>query len=269
MELFYRKYGSGVPLIIIHGLYGASDNWVTVGRALAEEFEVYIIDQRNHGRSPHSEEHNYALMRDDLLEFMDKQGLEKAIIVGHSMGGKTAMFFSVAYPERVQSLIVVDIAPKSYLNVDGFEQQTIDHKKILKAMSSVDFNQIKSRTDVDVHLASMLDESRTRQFLLKNLRMEKDNSFYWGLNVESLEKNINYILEGLNSDDSGHEKEVVGFPVLFIRGEKSDYISTEDIDSIYNIFPYAEMATVSNAGHWVHAEQPQLLIKNILYFVSQ
>ena len=268
MELFFRKFGEGTPMIITHGLYGASDNWVTVGKALAEHFEVYLLDQRNHGRSPHSMEHSYGLMRDDLLEFMNAQEIEKAILVGHSMGGKTAMFFAAEYPERVQALVVVDIAPKSYFDVDSFEQETIDHQRIIRTMRAIDFTKVSSRADVETQMNEHLPWPRISQFLMKNLKREKDNTFSWSLNVEALHKNVKEILDGLNPDDFRHGNEVTGFPVLFIRGEKSDYILPDDINLIYNIFPYAEIVSIPNAGHWVHAEQPQLLIKNILYFIS-
>jgi len=139
MKLFFRKFGEGAPIIIVHGLYGASDNWVTVGRRLAENFEVFLIDQRNHGRSPHSSEHNYKLMLEDLYEFIETQNIEKAILIGHSMGGKTVMHFANQYPEKVSSLIVLDIAPKSYIEIAKENKSEINHLGILKAMKSIDF----------------------------------------------------------------------------------------------------------------------------------
>ena len=271
MELFFRKYGEAKPpLIIVHGLYGASDNWVTIAKMLSEHFEVYLIDQRNHGRSPHAPEHTYNAMKEDLREFMDSQGIEKAVLVGHSMGGKTVMFFAKDYPERISSLVVVDIAPKSYATPDEASLKTIDHRKIIAAMHGVDFSAIASRQQVEEELANSITQDRVRQFLMKNLHRNKDNTFRWSLNVDALERNMPGILEGMNQKDFEKGNGIVGFPVLFVRGANSQYILDEDIDNIIlTIFPYAELVTIPNAGHWVHAEQPKLLVKNLLYFVLE
>lgn len=268
MELNYRKLGEGTPLIIIHGLYGASDNWASVGKVLAEKFQVWMIDQRNHGRSPHAPEHSYELMRDDLLEFMDHHQIQKAIILGHSMGGKTAMFFAAKYPERVKHLVVVDIAPKSYLLDKSAEQGTIDHKNIVAAMGAIDFEYMQTRKQIDELLSHNLKDIRVRQFLMKNLRRNTEGEFEWCINIEALDNNLEKILEGLNPEDFKQGNAVTGFPVLFLRGGNSNYIQAEDINLITLIFPNAELVTVPNAGHWVHAEQPELLIKNVLYFVE-
>lgn len=267
MQLYYRKYGEGTPLIIVHGLYGASDNWHTVGRALAEHFEVYLIDQRNHGRSPHAPEHTYEHMRNDLLELFDKLKLQKAILVGHSMGGKTVMHFAAAHPERVQSLVVVDIAPKSYNNLQTYEQRTVDHHKIITTLLQTTLADYTSRSAIEHQLAKSIQSERTRQFLLKNLARTSDNQFSWKINIHALAANLDSILEGLTKEHFTVDNEQLGFPTLFIRGENSDYILPDDIDYILELFPYAEAVTIPNAGHWVHAEQPQLLIKNLLYFL--
>jgi pimeloyl-ACP methyl ester carboxylesterase len=267
MQLFYRKYGEGTPLIIIHGLYGASDNWHTVGKALAEHFEVYLIDQRNHGRSPHAPEHTYRHMCADLLELMDNLHLSKAILIGHSMGGKTAMRFAVSNPERVQALLVVDIAPKSYNNLRTYEHQTVDHQMIISTLSTIDLAKAESRLDIEHQLAERIASERTRQFLLKNLTRSVGGGFRWKLNIAALANNLPAILEGISLEDFVVEPESLGFPVLFIRGANSDYILADDADLILELFPYAETVTIPNAGHWVHAEQPRLLVKNILYFL--
>lgn len=267
MKLFYRKYGDGPPLIIIHGLYGASDNWVTVGKELASEFEVYILDQRNHGRSNHSVEHNYDLMKDDLLEFMDDQSIEKAVILGHSMGGKTAMYFALKFPDKISSLIIVDIAPKSYSNVESNHIKTINHNQIVNAMLSVDFRKIKTREDADRDLEKIIKSVRVRQFLLKNLHRNKDNTFNWSLNLKAINENLNAILEGIDEKEMLDGKEVIGFPILFIRGSLSNYILDDDIPTIRSIFPYADIQTIENTGHWVHAEKPKELAQKIKKFV--
>lgn len=267
MELFFRKFGEGPALIILHGLYGSSDNWMSVGKALSENFEVYLIDQRNHGRSPHSAQHNYHLLKEDLLEFMDKHSIEKAIIIGHSMGGKTAMFFAVDYPERVNSLIVVDISPTSYKNTDS--TQLLTHSTIIKSMYSVDFNTVKTRKDIDKILAKSIPVKRVRQFLLKNVRRNKNNQFDWSLNIEAISNELENIMDGLNANSFENGKEITGFPVLFIKGEKSDYIQPSDEKEITKIFPFAEIEIIPDAGHWLHAEQPELFIKTIQNFILE
>lgn len=272
MELFYRKYGEGAPLIIVHGLYGASDNWVGIGRRLAESFEVFLIDQRNHGRSPHSPEHNYDLMVEDLHEFIDAQSIEKAILVGHSMGGKTVMHFAKKYPEKLSALIVLDIAPKSYVQLakeqfskNNAKNRQLSHYHILKAMKAIDFLLVKTRKDVDAELALTIKDLRVRQFLLKNIHRAKDNSLSWSINVASLYNNLDEIMNGGLEPNS---EQITGFPVLFVRGADSNYIKDEDMEQIESIFPYAELETIDKAGHWLHAEQPEKLLSLLVDFLE-
>jgi esterase len=264
MELFYRQLGSGPPLIIVHGLYGSSDNWLSIGKSLAEKFTVYLLDQRNHGQSPHSKTHNYPSMRDDLLIFMDSHELKKAIIIGHSMGGKTAMFFAESNPERIESLIIIDIAPTPYISED---YSGITHKTIMEAMIGVDFTRVSNRDDVDKQLADTIQSPRIRRFLLKNIYHSSENEFRWRLNVPALYANLDNILGGLNPKKYSGGEEIAGFPVLFIRGLKSGYISDDDIIVINQIFPMARVTTLPEAGHWLHVEQPSLLVKTIRYFL--
>ncbi len=269
MELFFRKYGEGPAIIIVHGLYGASDNWVTVAKALSDNFEVYLIDQRNHGRSPHHPEHSYDAMKDDLLEFMDQHELEKATIIGHSMGGKTAMFFAKEYPERITNLMIIDIAPKSYAIADADKRTTINHDRIINAMLSIDFSTVTTRDEVEKQLEVQLPTERVLKFLMKNLHRNKDNTFNWSVNFKALKENLPHILDGLNEKDFERGRGITGFPVLFVKGANSDYITQDDFDQlILTIFPFAELVSIPNAGHWVHAEQPKLLIKNIKYFLE-
>lgn len=270
MELFFRKYGHGPAVIIVHGLYGASDNWVTIARELSTRFEVFLVDQRNHGRSPHSTEHSYELMKEDLLEFMDAQNIPQAVLIGHSMGGKTVMHLAKDYPERVSSLIVIDIAPVSYLETAMKRRHSINHFQILEAMQAINFSQVKGRAEVEESLAKRIPEERIVKFLMKNLHRNEDNSFNWSLNVDALMANLPAILDGLNEKDFAKGRGITGFPVLFIRGAKSDYISKEVFnDIILTIFPVAELVSIPDAGHWVHAEQPALLIKTLLYFITE
>ena len=261
MELFYRKFGKGPPLIIIHGLYGSSDNWVSIGKKLAENFEVFLIDQRNHGKSPHSQDHNYQLLKEDLREFMDNQSIEKAIIMGHSMGGKTAMFFAADYPGRVSHLIIIDISPLPYKTTNS--SQLLAHSTIIQAMYNLDFYGITSRKEIDDILAKSILENRIRQFLLKNIKRSKDNEFSWGLNIKTIKNELANIMEGFDENQA----ETTNFPVLFIKGEKSDYISGEDKNAISQFFPFARIETIPNAGHWLHAEQPKLFLKKLKEFI--
>lgn len=263
MKLFFRKYGQGPPLIIIHGLYGSSDNWVSIGRKLAQNFEVFIIDQRNHGKSPHSNDHNYELLKEDLLEFMDSHSIEKAIIIGHSMGGKTAMFFAADYPERISALIIADISPRSYKDTDS--SQLLAHNTIINAMYNIDFYGISSRDEINDILSKSIPEIRVRQFLLKNIKRTKHNEYSWSLNIKAIKYELINIMDGLKND----QPEIIGFPVLFLKGEKSEYIQEKDRAMILNIFPFADIETIPNAGHWLHAEQPDIFLQKVADFILQ
>jgi len=263
MDLFFRKYGEGPPLIILHGLYGSSDNWVSTGKELAENFEVYLVDQRNHGRSPHAADHNYDVMKEDLRNFMDQHSIDKAIIMGHSMGGKTAMFFAAEYPERISHLIVVDISPRSYRTSNT--NQLKGHETIISAMYNLDFYGIENRQDIDDILSKSIPQTRIRQFLLKNVNRSKNNEYSWSLNLKALRNNLPVIMDGLDENQS----EITGFPTLFIRGEESDYILEEDEKFIKRLFPYADIETVPDAGHWLHAEQPEIFMQKVNNFILQ
>jgi pimeloyl-ACP methyl ester carboxylesterase len=278
MEMFYRKpghestpgragsivKGAGCPIIILHGLYGSSDNWLTIGKELSSDWEVYLVDLRNHGNSPHSDRHTYSLMKLDLLEFIDRHDIEKAVFIGHSMGGKVAMAFSAEFPDRIKSMIVIDIGPKSYHSLTGYSPQAIEHMNILNAMQSIDFSVVKKREDIDAQLEVYIKSSRIRNFLMKSIKRERDNSFSWKINIPVLIKELPSMLEGVGYTAQG----ISGFPVLFIKGENSDYISDEDIPAIKNLFPGAEFITIPDAGHWLHAERPELVIKTLREFLN-
>lgn len=265
MKLYYRKLGSGIPLVIVHGLYGVSDNWLTVGRKLSDNFEVYLIDQRNHGRSPHDQSHNYEVLRDDLLEFLNDRGLERAVLLGHSMGGKTVMCFARHHPGRVRDLIIVDIAPKSYKEAGRAEK--LSHYGIMKAMDDIDLSSVSNRRDVDRILSETIGQQRIRGFLMKNLRQNEEGRYGWTLNLKVLVRELDNIMDGVNEACFDPAFPVTGFPVLFIRGGKSTYILDEDIDFISNIFPFAKLKTIPGAGHWVHAEQPEAFVETVEDFI--
>jgi esterase len=269
MKLFYRKYGeSGPPLIIVHGLYGSGDNWVTIARELSARFEVYVIDQRNHGQSPHSQTHDYPAMRDDLKMFMDAEGIEQAVLVGHSMGAKTIMYFAASWPDRVLSLVSVDMAPKAYHELAMESHSAADHGGIIDAMLGLDFSKVESREEIDRALSLKIGSDRVRSFLLKNVHREKSGAFVWRINLAALRKNLPKILDRLDAEQIVAQGGLTGFPVLFVSGEKSDYIRAEDHRQIRALFPGAQIVTIPNAGHWVHAEQPKLLLKNLNYFLE-
>jgi len=269
MKLHFRKYGeSGPPLVIVHGLYGSGDNWVSIARDLSSGFEVYVVDQRNHGQSPHSATHDYPSMRDDLKMMMDAEAIEKAVLIGHSMGAKTIMYFAAAWPDRVQALVSVDMAPKAYHQLALESHSAADHGKMIDAMLALDLDSAESREDLDRALAASVGSERVRSFLLKNVRRNKSGIFSWRLNLPALKNNLDRILDGLDVESIEKEGGIRGFPTLFVAGEKSDYIRPEDHQLIRAVFPGAQIVTIPGTGHWVHAEQPALLLKNLHYFLD-
>jgi pimeloyl-ACP methyl ester carboxylesterase len=256
MKLYYRKEGNGPAAVIIHGLYGSSDNWMNMGKKLAEKYTVYMIDQRNHGRSPFAEENSYNDMRDNLVEFFEEHGIEKATILGHSMGGKTAMWFAADYPEKVEKLVIADMAPKDYME-NKEQSQYYLHRNILQAMQELDFSKVKKRTDVDELLAEKIDSERIRQFLVKNVTKDKKTKQYrWRVNVEVLYNYLEEIVGGVNRRWLDDRIPITSYPVIFIRGLESNYITDEDIDLIKSIYPDANIFDIPGAGHWLHAEKP-------------
>jgi esterase len=267
MTLFYREKGEGNrTIIIVHGLYGASDNWLSVAGDLEEDFRVILIDQRNHGQSPHSNNHTYKTMTQDLLELMQQKKIEKAILIGHSMGGKTVMRFSLEHPEMVEKMIVVDIAPKPYEPSSNYAQITADHKKILDALSSLDLSQFESRSQIDSALKETFPTKKIRMFLMKNLKRNNEGHFSWQLNLYALKNNMEEIMDGFSdlkeptNDDSTE--------TIFIKGEHSPYIQDEDNMVIQKFFPGSQIITIPKAGHWLHAEQHDLFVKTIRYFLE-
>ena len=264
MELFYRKEGSGAPLVIVHGLYGSSDNWMNIGKRLAEKYTVYMIDQRNHGRSPFADDNSYDSMKADLAEFFEKHNIERATLLGHSMGGKVAMWFAADYPEKVEKLVIADIAPKDYLQMKS-DSQFYLHQNILLAMQEIDFSEIKIRNDVDDRLAEKIDDKSIRQFLLKNVEKDKKKKQYkWRVNAEVLYDYLEEIVSGVNKSWFDDRIPITSYPVIFIRGLKSNYILPEDESLIKEIYPEASIVDIPEAGHWLHAEQPKKFMKAVM-----
>jgi len=262
-KLNFKQLGEGEPMIILHGLYGSSDNWVSIARELMTDFHVYLPDLRNHGASPHLPEHNYLVMADDLLEFMNEHQIYSSIIIGHSMGGKVAISFTAIHPERVKRLIVVDISPRTY-SLDMGDQQALEHQTILETLSSINLKGIKKREEVDQLIIHRIPQPRIRQFILKNLVRAKENYFRWKLNIGVLMNSIPQVLAGLEGDKDDLNE--FRNPVLFIKGENSPYISDIDKTLINELFPQNQLITIANASHWVHAEQPDELIRVIKRF---
>lgn len=242
MILHSNILGSGQPFVFLHGFLGMSDNWKTLGNQFSEDhYQVHLLDQRNHGRSFHSDDFNYDVMVEDLIAYCEAHQLKNIILLGHSMGGKTAMLFAMEHPELVSKLIVADISPRYY---------PVHHETILKGLSALDFDILKSRGEADDVLKQYVSDFGTRQFLLKNLYWETKVRLGLRLNLEVLKANINEVGEALPM----HSKFLKD--TLFLRGDKSEYIAVEDEILIKTHFPEAKIVTISNAGHWLHAENP-------------
>lgn len=252
MKLNFKKSGSGPPLVILHGLFGSLDNWFSIAKELVEHYTLYLVDQRNHGDSPHAEEWNYAVMVEDLKELMDEEGLEKIYLMGHSMGGKTVMNFALKYPKAVEKLIVADIAPRYY---------PIHHQSILEGLNSLNLSEIKSRKEADDQLAQYIPELGVRQFLLKSLTRDSDG-FVWKINLSVISKNIENVGEAL--PEGGKYKG----PTLFLAGANSNYIQQKDMTDMERFFPNYELEFIANAGHWLHAEQPHAVVEEMRRFLT-
>ncbi|MBK9291291.1 MAG: alpha/beta fold hydrolase [Bacteroidetes bacterium] len=247
MKLFFRRYGDtgAQPLIILHGLFGLSDNWVTFGRRIADEgFDVVIPDQRNHGNSPHSDTFNYIALTEDLDELIEDLGFEQPALLGHSMGGKVSMRYAMERPEKVKKLLVADISPRSY----GHRPQ---HAAIIEAMLAVDFEMVKSRSEVEAMLGTNINDLRIRQFIMKNLHWLDKDRLAWKMNLEGIRSNLHQMFDTVETDLEFLK------PTLFIRGGNSDYILPSDYPLIRKNFPFAEIITIEGASHWVHAEAPE------------
>lgn len=252
MKLAFKKMGSGKPMIILHGLFGSSDNWQTIGRKFADDFEVYLVDQRNHGHSPHSEVFSYDVMAQDLRSFFVDEGIQKAILLGHSMGGKTAMRFAQLFPEKVEKLVVVDMGVKSY---------EPHHHDILAAFHALDLVNLESRSEAEEEMKSRIPNFSVRQFILKNLYRKSKTEFGWRVNFKVIEARMDEILKEL-------PEKVVSVPTLFISGAKSNYIVPADYSEIRKIFTDSKFTELPT-GHWVHAEDPEGFYTKVKNFVTQ
>ncbi|MGX5913857.1 alpha/beta fold hydrolase [Aliidiomarina sp. Khilg15.8] len=253
MQLNYESTGSGDPIILIHGLFGDLDNLKSISRELADNYKVVNVDVRNHGQSPHSDDMDYASMADDVLAVADAEGFKRFHLLGHSMGGKIAMEIALRHPDRVDSLIVADIAPVAY---DPHHHETLD------ALCAIDLDNLESRQQADAELAKSIETKGVRQFLLKNLRKEGEH-WIWRCNLAALQANYE-ALTGAPTSDGQYQG-----AVLFIRGELSDYVQRSHTDEIATRFPLARAETIEGTGHWLHAEKPQEFNQLVQDFLAQ
>ncbi|WP_330924385.1 alpha/beta fold hydrolase [Candidatus Sororendozoicomonas aggregata] len=253
MHLFAHQQGQGSDLISIHGLFGSLENLGTLNRSLAANFTVHALDLRNHGRSPHSDTMNYRLMVQDIVVYMDTLGLTSVDLVGHSMGGKVAMSVALQAPERVRKLIVMDVAPVTYL---------ARHDDVFSGFYAIDLDTLKGRSDADKVLAHYVKEKAVRQFLLKNLYKNEHGQYRWRMNLAGIHANYSSLMEG-QSASAPFEGDT-----LFLKGGESDYIQPEHRSAVLSLFPNASVKIIPEAGHWLHAQKPALVFRSIQRFLS-
>jgi esterase len=254
MNLHFAAVGEGPPLIILHGLLGSADNWRSMSRRLGAHYQVFAVDLRNHGRSPHSDIFDYDVMTADLREFTEQQALRRIMLLGHSIGGKVAMQFALDYSEQVNRLVIVDIAPQPY---------ELSQRYILEALLSLDLTRYKSFTEVDAALAEKISDKSLRQFLLKNLARDENGRLRWKIHLAAIDRNYDKLGRGLAPERSFDK------PTLCIRGGRSNYIGDDDAPLIRQIFPQAQIATLPEAGHWVHVDAPEEFFQTVLNFLNR
>ncbi|MCF2492263.1 alpha/beta fold hydrolase [Dyadobacter chenhuakuii] len=256
MQLNYKQIGeSGRAVIILHGVFGFLDNWLTIGKTISEHgFQVYLVDQRNHGRSPHEGHLDFSTLAADLKGFLEEHQIIDPVLIGHSMGGKTVMEYAVTYPETLTQLVIVDIGPKAY---------PIHHKRILEGLNAIPIDEIESRNQADEILSEYEPILAVRQFLLKNLYRKDEGGFGWRFNLPILTSDMSKVGSEIVS------KQKIEAPTLFIKGENSKYIVDEDWEGILKIFPNARLESIADAGHWVQAEQPKAFVAALLKFLEE
>lgn len=253
MKLHFRKTGSGTPLVVLHGVFGSSDNLFTVCRAIGEAgFEVYMLDARNHGQSEWDESFSYEEMAKDLDQFLVEQGLDKPLLLGHSMGGKTVLYYSQQYT-NFSGLVLVDIAARGYKR---------HHEHIIAGLQAIDPRAIASRKEAEEIFSQYVSDAGERQFLLKNLYRPEEGGFAWRINVPVLAENAGEVVASIALERTVEE------PLLLMRGGDSKYVRDEDFEAIKAFYPRAELVTVPGANHWVHATQPQAFVTETLRFLQ-
>lgn len=253
--LNHKRQGKGQPLLVLHGLFGMLDNWQSVAKVLSEKMEVITVDLRNHGRSFHHSDTSYRAMAADVVRLADELGLERFGVLGHSMGGKVAMELALTHESRISHLIVADILPVAYER---------GHDKVLQALDRMDFSKISSRKEAEHHMTELLEGDRsTALFLLKSLkRLPDKKGFDWRFNLPALTAGYDEIRKPMQDG-------VFEPPSLFIKGDDSEYIQMDGWIETLDRFPQAQLEVVENAGHWVHADQPDELVRKVLDFVDR
>jgi pimeloyl-ACP methyl ester carboxylesterase len=253
--LNHKTYGSGPDLVILHGLFGMLDNWSTLARRWAENYTVTLVDLRNHGRSFHSDEMNYALMAEDIATLLEEQGIDECFLMGHSMGGKVAMQTALSYPDLVQKLIVVDITPRKYRR---------GHDDVFAALEAFNPAEVSDRKEAARLMNEYMPNPGVQLFLLKNLARKPEGGFKWRMNLPAIKASYEKL-----SGPVGNFGDVYDSPTLFIRGGKSGYVQDDDIELIKMLFPQTRLETVEGAGHWVHAERPEALFEVVNNFIGE
>lgn len=253
MKLHSKIYGDkGQDLIIMHGLFGMSDNWNTLGRKFSKYCKVHLIDLRNHGRSPHSSDFNYNVMCEDVLEYMYDYNIINPVILGHSLGGKVAMKFAFTHPEKIDKLVVADIAPKKY--------KADFHKNLLADLYKLPLKDFNKREEIDSFLSSTYKDKGMRLFLLKNLYRNKNKEFSWRFNIDVLLDQVS------NIEEADFIIGVCDVPTHFLRGSNSEYINSSDELLIQEHFSDFSIATIDRAGHWLHTENPKHFYDEVMGF---
>ena len=257
LKLHNEQFGEGPDLIILHGLYGSGNNWRSFAKNLSKDFRISLLDLRNHGKSPHSEQMDYGLMLEDVLLFLEQKTVGSVSVLGHSMGGKTAMQLAMIHPKKIKNLIVGDISPVVYKNGDG-------HRSYLQALNNIPLKQGLNRTEIDNLLSQFIPESAVRAFLLTNLEI-RSNQSSWKINLKALEENLSDLM------DFPIDPKMLPFEgnCLFIAGSNSNYIQTDHQPALQSWFPKYRLVRLKNCGHWLHVDQPGALMKTLKYFLTE
>ncbi|MEA3452723.1 MAG: alpha/beta fold hydrolase [Bacteroidota bacterium] len=260
MKLYYKKIGEGFPIVIVHGLYGSSDNWMVIAKELSEDFEVYVLDLRNHGKSPHSDDFSIGFMVDDLLQFFEETKIQKAFLLGHSLGGKIAMEFTYKYPKFIEKLVVVDIAPRNYLDTEFVERS--NHQTIINFLKNVDLSKYKNRGEALEALGKIDETGRLKLFMMKNIKREKNRKLVWKINLKAIADNLSKLL---NEFDVNIAEILVA--TMFVKGENSNYITEKDISDILQKKSDTKFVEIKGASHWLHAEKPEEFLNYVKSFL--
>ncbi len=253
MNLYFQSIGDGPPLIVLHGFLGSLDNWRTISNRLSSRFKILSVDLRNHGRSPHHPSMTYPAMAGDIDEFLNQQNIASVYLLGHSMGGKVAMQVALTLPQRIEKLIVVDIAPRAY---------PADHQETLMALRDLDLSSFASFGEIDAALAPQIHAPGIRQFLVKNVARHADGSFYWRVDLDAMITNYHELRKAIAVTG------IFSKPACFIRGGRSNYVKNEDVPLIKKVFPQAQIVTIPDAGHWVHADATEEFLTIVTGFLD-